>query len=422
MVSGVPPLFPWVASFLYLAVATAHFYYWCAGLCGDDLSPARTVGLVALLAGLLVGEQYAARRRLSTASRWLPLALLGARIVLYEVVAGLDCAGFSKFLYLLVPFQAYFSLGRRAGYVLAVAYLGILIARFSMQDPGWYLRDAYVSVLLIFVVGLAFVVVMAQALQDQEASRARAEGLLDDLALSHEKLRDSTARVAELATAEERNRLAREIHDSLGHHLTAISIQLEKAQAYRERNPNEADLAIQDARQSAVAALGDVRQSVASLRGAGQPFSLRPALAGLIHHADSERFAIDLQVDGDEADFSEPVLTTLYRAAQEGLTNVYRHATGASRVTLYVQLSEDGALLSLGDNGCGFNPTMLEWLPPGRSDRFGLQGVRERVEQTGGNMQIESEWNPSNADRGTRLLIWLPNRPLNASAGRETGG
>lgn len=256
---------------IYLAVTPAHLYYWEMGLRGDEVSPARTGALVALLA---------------------------ARVVLYEAVAALDCAGFSKFLYLLVPFQAYFSLGKRAGYALGVLYLGVLVARFSAEDPLWYRQDRYVSVLLIYVVGLAFVVVMARALQDEARSRARAERLLDDLAASHARLRASAERVAELAAAEERNRLARDIHDSLGHHLTAITIQLEKALAFRERDPPEADRAVQDARQSAQAALTDVRRSVAAPRGAGEPFSLRTALHAPVEQAGDARFTIDLRIDG----------------------------------------------------------------------------------------------------------------------------
>jgi signal transduction histidine kinase len=419
MVSGVPPLFPWVASFLYLAVMLAHLYYWWMGLCGDEMSPVRTGALVGLLALLLVAEPYATRPRLLERSRWTPIALLATRIVLYEVVATLECAGFSKFLYLLVPFQAYFSLGKRAGYALALAYLGILLVRFSSQDPMWYLRDAYVSVLLIFVVGVAFVVVMARALQDQEVSRARAEQLLRDLERSHAQLRASAAQVAELAAAEERNRLARDIHDSLGHHLTAISVQLEKAQAYRARSPDESNRAVQEARHSAQAALSDVRQSVSALRTTGQAFSLRAALTELAARTDDARFTIDLQVEGDEAGFAQPVLMALYRAAQEGLTNVYRHAAGARRVTLHVTMSEDGASLSLGDDGCGFDPGLLSSLPPDRHDRFGLQGARERVELAGGWMRIESSTAPEQARHqndptqpgpGTRLLIWMPRR------------
>jgi signal transduction histidine kinase len=408
MVSALPPRFPWVASFLYCAVMLAHLYYWGLGLCGDEVSPARTGALVGLLALLLAAEPYAARPRLPSSSRWLPIALLAARVALYEVVATLDCAGFSKFLYLLIPFQAYFSLGKRAGYVLGILYLGILIARFSAQDPRWYLEDRYVSVLLIFAVGVAFIVVMARALQDQERSRARAEQLLDDLEATHASLRASTERIAELAAAEERNRLARDIHDSLGHHLTAISIQLQKALSFRERSPDEADRAVHDARQSAVAALTDVRHSVASLRGASEPFSLRSALDALVKGAGDDRVTIDLRVDGDEAGFAQPSMVTLYRAAQEGLTNVYRHAAEARQVAIHVRLEQQGAELILTDDGPGFDPAILESLPPGRPDRYGLQGVRERVELVGGRLRIGSGSGTSQPDRGTRLIVWVP--------------
>jgi signal transduction histidine kinase len=406
-VSGLPPLFPWVASFLYLAVGAAHLYYWWMGLCADEIAPGRTGALVGLLALLTVAEPYVARPGLLPRTRWTPIALLGARITLYEIVAGLDCAGFSKFLYLLVPFQAYFSLGKRAGYALAVAYVGVLIVRFAALDPRWYLGDAYVSVLLIFVVGLAFVVVMARALQDQERSRARAEQLLDDLERSHAQLRASAEQVAELAAAEERNRLARDIHDSLGHHLTAIGIQLEKALAYRDREPDEADRAVQEARQSAIAALGDVRQSVASLRGTGEPFSLRDALRRLVAGADSTRLTVELDVKGEETGYPRPVLMTLYRAAQEGLTNVYRHAVGAGRVTVHVRLGDEEAELALGDDGPGFDPGILDALPPNRHDRFGLQGVRERAELVGGRMQIGRG---ASTGGGTLLVVRVPRR------------
>ena len=262
--------------------------------------------------------------------------------------------------------------------------------------------------LLIFAVGVAFVVVMARALQDQERSRTRAELLLEDLEVSHAKLRASSERVAELAAADERNRLARDIHDSLGHHLTAISIQLEKALAFRARSPDDADRAIEDARQSARAALTDVRRSVASLRGADDPFSLRSSLARLVDQVSDTRFSIDLLIDGDEVGFAQPALMTLYRAAQEGLTNVYRHAQEARQVSIHVSLDQAGAELCLGDDGRGFDPTFLAALPLGRADRYGLQGLRERVDLVGGRLRVESSPDPASRDHGTRLIVWVP--------------
>src|SRR5205814_655022 len=87
-----------------------------------------------------------------------------------------------------------------------------------------------------------------------EASRARAEAY--------------AGQVAELAAITERNRLARDIHDSLGHHLTAIAIQLEKATAFRQRDPTASEQALVDARRSTQYALEDVRQSVGQIRAA----------------------------------------------------------------------------------------------------------------------------------------------------------
>src|SRR5262249_26342389 len=146
------------------------------------------------------------------------------------------------------------------------------------------------------------------------------------------------------------------IHDSLGHHLTAISVLLEKAMAFRGRDPPEADQAVLDAKHSATAALADVRHSVAALRGAGDLRSLRAALTELVARMGSSRFTIDLKIEGDEDGFVRPVLTALFRAAQEGLTNVYRHAQGASQVSIQVALSPSGAELIVADDGCGFDP------------------------------------------------------------------
>src|SRR5262245_14380781 len=78
-VSGLPPLFPRIASFLYLAVLVAHLYYWGAGLCGDAVSPVQTGVVIGLLGLLLAAESYAASPRLLAAYVWMPIALLAAR-------------------------------------------------------------------------------------------------------------------------------------------------------------------------------------------------------------------------------------------------------------------------------------------------------------------------------------------------------
>jgi signal transduction histidine kinase len=210
--------------------------------------------------------------------------------------------------------------------------------------------------------------------------------------------------VAELAATEERNRVARDIHDSLGHYLTAVNIQLEKALAYRNRSPEEAEQAIRDAKQSASEALQDVRRSVGALRSEADRFSLRQSLQQLVRGMDDGRFTINLSITGHEAGYTRPALMALYRVAQEGLTNIHKHAQ-ATQVAVEVQLGEDEASLCLRDDGQGFDTEMIEEWMAAPHGTFGLQGIRERLELVQGEMKLTS-----NAEEGTRLFVTVPRR------------
>ena len=94
-----------------------------------------------------------------------------------------------------------------------------------------------------------------------ETSRARTKQLLTDLEQSHHELRDHAAEVEELATAEERNRVARDIHDSVGYSFAVVNVQLEKALVFLRRDVDVTEQAMKDARRAAKEALGDVRES-----------------------------------------------------------------------------------------------------------------------------------------------------------------
>ena len=402
---ATPRPFPTVFSLMYLGVLLAGAYYDLIGLCQGGFHAERLGALAGVLLLPLALEYFEQRQYTSHTPRPIAIILLIARIALYEGVVAFDCSGFSKFLYLIVPFTAFF-LARRLSYGLAVFYVGLFVARLWSFSPAWYLNQEWVSDLLIFSIGLVFAISMAKVVSDEEASRLRAETLLADLELSHQQLKKYTEQVAGLAAAEERNRLARDIHDSLGHYLTAINVQLEKALAFRERNPQEAEQALWDAKRSAKQALQDVRQSVGALRRSEEVFSLSAALAELAQNMSNGRLTVDLQIAGDETGFSKLALMSLYRAAQEGLTNIQKHAQ-ASRATLRVTLDRQEARLVVGDDGRGFDTALLSQLPSNRQERFGLQGVRERLELIGGSMKMESHPN-----QGTHLVVAIPKKPL----------
>ena len=261
-----------------------------------------------------------------------------------------------------------------------------------------------VTIIVIFSLLLIFMQVIAGHIDRDQRSRQQMRQLLVELETSHRQLQAYADRVAELAAAAERNRLARDIHDSLGHYLTAISIQLEKAQAYRARDPEEADQAIRDAKQTTQAALRDVRQSVSALRGAEDRFSLRQSLADLVRRMEDGSLEIDYRVAGDETDYAGPVLTVLYRVAQEGLTNVQKHAQ-ARHVLLDVQLGEKEARLRLRDDGTGFDTETLTGLASSPDHGFGIQGLQERLELVRGQMKINSD-----PQLGTELTVTVPKK------------
>ncbi|MBE8523828.1 sensor histidine kinase [Amycolatopsis sp. H6(2020)] len=345
---------PWVSGAVYGIVLPAGLYSALAGLSPANVP--RLAGFVAGIGALFVLD--AVERRVARR----PVAFLGARLVLFFAVAALDESGLSRVLFVLVPFAAYLTFGRTAGLVLGGLCLASLAVGFAVGMPGWY-RDAdAVSDVLMFAVGL----VLALAMADVAVRERRA-----------------ASRVAELSAAAERNRLARDIHDSLGHHLTAVSIQLEKVAAFAGRDPDVAGQALADARRSVGHALEDVRTSVSTLRSGER------SLVGALTELD-----VALDVHGEEPDLDPATVTTLYRAAQEAVTNARRHGH-AGRVRVSVTFGAATSLV-VTDDGRGFDTGAPR-------SGFGLLGLRERAALVGGTVTVDSE-----PGAGTRVTVTVP--------------
>ncbi|MCX5557309.1 sensor histidine kinase [Streptomyces sp. NBC_00038] len=363
----------WVAPLLYGVVLVGGLYYAVAG--PGPTGWWRTAGFVAGIGALFALE--AAGHRMGGAAR-LPLLL--ARCALIGAVVVLDSSGLSQVLFVLLPFTAYFAFGRTTALALGALCLAGLLTVYVLTAPGWYRDLEHVSDLLMLTVGLVLALSMAAVAVGEQ--RARRE------------LEEYAARVAELSAATERNRLARDIHDSLGHHLTAMSVQLEMASDFRALDPDAAQRALNEARRSVRLALGDVRQSVRALRDEAARPSLSVALAGLAEDGATPP-RVTVEVSGDENAYGAAELTALYRAAQEGVTNARRHAR-ASRVTVVVCLEGEAARMVVSDDGLGFAPDAAV-------GGFGLVGMRERVQLVAGSVDIES-----GPGAGTRLTVTVP--------------
>jgi two-component system NarL family sensor kinase len=208
------------------------------------------------------------------------------------------------------------------------------------------------------------------------------------------------AQSAELGAAEERNRLAREIHDTLAQGLAAISMQLETADVLLDAgaDPARVQQAVQQALALTRANLDEARRSVLDLRAAPlEGRTLTEALTALVAEW-SAKWSVParLEVAGPQRALPHAVETSLYRIAQEALSNVARHAA-ARHVVVRLTMHGAQAQLDVEDDGRGFDAAHI---PPGR---YGLIGLNERARLLGGSLVLEST-----PDEGTRIEVTIP--------------
>ena len=341
------------------------------------------------------------------------LVLFVTRVLVYEAVVWSDDYRYSLLLTLFLPLLGLWYFGSLIGVELAILACVDYAFHQMAITPNWVSNPDNLQSDLVFLLALGFTLAVGQVLVREKASRMRSESLLaaleeahQDLEEAHQQLRLYAGQVEELATAKERNRLAREIHDSLGHYLTIISVQLEKALSYRERNPEEEEQAVRDAKRLTSEALLDVRRSVSALRATNEAFALTPALHTLVERLRSAQHVVEIQIEGGEDGYSQQALMALFRVAQEGLTNIQKYARAAS-ARMEVHFGEARATLCLSDDGLGFDLAQLSTLRPGREGSYGLQGVRERLELVGGTVQVDSS-----PGQGTSLYATVPKDPL----------
>ena len=255
---------------------------------------------------------------------------------------------------------------------------------------GLHAMAIYAGWFLIFGV-VTNALTLARSTQRQNAL------LVVELQARNRQLEEYAAQVEELAVVEERNRLAREMHDTIGHRLTTAAVQLEGAQRLVPSEPERAAVMIGAGRQQVCEALQDLRQTVGRLR---EPVELELSLPQALHRLSASfqkatGLTIHLEVPESSCEVSFPQRLALYRSAQEGLTNVQRHAA-AQQAWLRLDCSVGQIRLQVSDDGRGMEAS-------NSIAGFGLRGLQERAAQLGGAVTV--------VDRpggGTILTIQLP--------------
>lgn len=350
--------------------------------------------------------------RIPTRPLWLKLGYTALEfgLILIVTIAGFPGLRLFPFLYLILVIRGCLMFELMGRLLVAgttyLTFLGLLLYRLQMLRPlrrpppgvpgvrdsqffPHFIVNFSFNLAALFALALVFVLLLVNALL---AERRNQEQLVE----ANQQLRDYALRVEHLAMEQERSRIARDIHDSLGHSLTALNIQLEGALKLWQTNPEKAQQFLRESKQLGSTALQEVRHSVAALRtNPLQDKGLRVAIAELAQaHAQATGITPVLNLDVPDP-LAIELQTAIYRITQEALTNIARHAN-ADQITIRIQATPADVQIAIADNGQGFQPEL-------NTTGFGLQGMRERTLALHGEFQIESA-----PGQGCRITARLP--------------
>ena len=242
---------------------------------------------------------------------------------------------------------------------------------------------------LVFGLAIFFVLQLTNKVLTERQMRQK-------LANAHEQLQQYSQKIEELATVQERNRIARDIHDSLGHALTSLNIQMQTAVKLWEREPVQARSFLAQAQKLGKTAMQEVRKSISTLREDVK--DEQPLEAKIETLVDDFRKGTGLAICTNISCCGSaplPVAKTVYRIVQEALTNIFKYAQ-ATEVQIQLKITQEGIHLTVEDNGKGFDLNQ-------NHSGFGLRGMQERVVAVNGHFQLKTS-----PGKGCRIEVEIP--------------
>ena len=246
-----------------------------------------------------------------------------------------------------------------------------------------------------FFAGQIFILFFTEMAFTEQKARIKVEKLASELSEANQHLSEYALQVKDLATSQERNRLAREIHDGLGHSLTTINMQIKAALVVLQKNPDQAVHLLETAQQLSTEALQDVRNSVFSLReDTSGNLLLEERINRLIENSTSNERNISLEIKGNSRSLSPQVDVSLFRVVQEAINNANKHSK-STEVMVTLDFSDlDVVHLEIFDNGQGTDNV---------SGGFGLIGMKERIRLIKGTIEVKTA-----KGQGFDILVSVP--------------
>jgi NarL family two-component system sensor histidine kinase YdfH len=380
-----------------MLLALVSVYGWSLFASPDLRTPERLIPFTGLM--LLYAVMYLVSPRLSPRRRWLPVYFVAQGLLAFVINQMTSLVGttFGLYLYLALAAEAIGLLSNRARLAASVAAAFLALAALNfVWLSGWAALPAF---LLLAAPQTFFVIAFVVLFFRQANARKRAQALLNELKTAHHQLAEYAARIEDLTLVNERQRMARELHDTLAQGLAGLILQLEAVdKQLAHGRPERAQAIATQAMERARTTLADARRAIDDLR-AGASANLTERVRDEV-----ERFtaATGIPCEFDLNPTSLPVPDSfqehLFRAVAEGLTNVARHAR-ASRAWVRVAEVNRGLEIVVRDDGVGFESTEVN----GRAGHYGLIGLHERARLMGGSFEVMSK-----PGQGTTLTLRLP--------------
>lgn len=307
---------------------------------------------------------------------WLRVLYLGTELILAVAIIYI-CKGAGISLLILLPIIGHsvillaprIMLGMNG--LIAVVYFGAS----RIFSHGW---EEALNGLPIFLAGQIFVIFFMQMYIEEENAHKKIKQLINELEVANKNLKNYASQVEQLTVVRERNRLAREIHDGIGHYLTVIHMQIQAAKAVMGKNPDSAANLLEIAQKQSQEALVDVRKSVSTLRDSEEVrIPLVDRIDQLARSTSTDALHINCEILGKEKTGSPNLELTIFRIVQEGIQNCIKHAKASELLITLNYLDVTKLELTIEDNGIG-----KENVEQG----FGLVGMKERVNQLGGSI------------------------------------
>jgi signal transduction histidine kinase len=313
--------------------------------------------------------------------------IIGAMLLYYEI-------DFFGLLFAPLAGQALFQLPRRAAFTWIVIFaIAIVVGQYIQFG-----RLEGLSFSFLYLAGLLLVAYFSNLMISANEARLESDQLLAQLQQAHRQLQDYAGQAEELATAKERNRLARELHDSVAQTLYGLNLQAEAAsRKLTEGQTDEVVGYLREIRESSQQTLKEARLLIFELR---QPILEKEGLASALRarlESVESRSGLKVQVNlQDVGRMPVGIESGLYGISSELLNNVLKHAH-ATEIRICLEKQPGKIVLEISDNGAGFDPASAEF-----QGGLGIKGMRERAEQFGGDLQIQSGAN------GTKVRVEAP--------------